>query len=126
MSASAEQDYINNLSVAFINEDEIVLSVYVYHDHSIYTPIVDGDRIEILNYYLLWGADGYEDVDTVYEYEVADEVPEVTGPTLGLKGEGLAEVEIAVWGVRPVKKNVSDLILHSSLRYLKANICLIS
>ena len=27
---------------------------------------------------------------------------------------------------RPVKKNVSDLILHSSLRYLKANICLIS
>ena len=27
---------------------------------------------------------------------------------------------------RPVKKNVSDLILHSSSRYLKANICLIS
>jgi len=64
---ASEQDYLNNLSAAFINEDEIVLSVYVYHDHDIYSSIVEGDRIRILNYYLLWGADGYEDVDTVFE-----------------------------------------------------------
>ena len=96
---ASEQDYLNNLSAAFIDEDEIVLSVYVYHDHDIYSSIVEGDRIRILNYYLLWGADGYEDVDTVFEYEVVDEVPEVTGPTLGLRDEGLVKVEIAVWSV---------------------------